>query len=115
MVDVLRLLWAALNSIFRSMVRLEAEILVLRQQINVLRRKDPKRFAFGTFGRLVFVELYRLVPGIADALAIVRPERAWPTPSGAHPASKKLGSGAMSWPGQASEHDSDHGQTNKGG
>jgi hypothetical protein len=51
-------------------VRLEAEILVLRQQINVLRRKSPKRFVFGTFDRLVFVGLYRLAPGIVDALAI---------------------------------------------
>ena len=74
MVDVLMLLWTALTSLFRSRVRLEAEILVLRQQINVLRRKSPKRFVFGTFDRLVFVGLYRLAPGIVDALAIVRPE-----------------------------------------
>src|SRR5882762_7708783 len=74
MVDVLVLLWSALTSLFRSKVRLEAEILVLRQQINVLRRKSPKRFVFRTFDRLVFVGLYRLVPGILDALAIGRPE-----------------------------------------
>jgi len=40
----------------------------------VLRRNSPKRFAFRTLDRLVFVGLYRLVPGIVDALAIVRPE-----------------------------------------
>src|SRR5260221_10512456 len=74
MLDVLVLLWAALTSLFRSRVRLEAEILVLRQQINVLRRTSRKRFVFGTFDRLVFVGLYRLVPGIVDALSIVRPE-----------------------------------------
>jgi transposase InsO family protein len=74
MVDVLILLWTALTSLFRSRARLEAEILVLRQQINVLRRKSPKRFVFGAFDRLVFVGLYRLAPGIVDALAIVRPE-----------------------------------------
>src|ERR1700719_3251058 len=74
MVDVLVLLWSVLTSLFRSRVRLEAEILVLRQQINVLRRTSPKRFVFGTFDRLVFVGLYRLVPGIVDALSIVRPE-----------------------------------------
>ena len=74
MVDVLVLLWSALTSLFRSRVRLEAEILVLRQQINVLRRTSRKRFVFGTFDRLVFVGLYRLVPGIVDALSIVRPE-----------------------------------------
>jgi hypothetical protein len=74
MVDGLVLLWSALTSLFRSRARLEAEILVLRQQINVLRRTSPKRFVFGTFDRLVFAGLYRLVPGIVDALAIVRPE-----------------------------------------
>ena len=74
MVDVLMLLWCALSRLFRSGARLEAEILVLRQQINVLRRKSPKRFVFRTFDRLVFVELHRLAPGILDALAIVRPE-----------------------------------------
>src|SRR6266481_9499030 len=72
MVDVLILLWTALTSLFRSRVRLEAEILVLRQQINVLRRNSPRRFVFGILDRLVFVGLYRLVPGILDALA--RPE-----------------------------------------
>ena len=35
----------------------------------------PRRDLFsGTFDRLVFVGLYRLAPGIVDALAIVRPE-----------------------------------------
>src|SRR5260370_41616542 len=74
MVDILVLLWSALTSLFRSRGRLEAEILVLRQQINVLRRTSRKRFVFGTFDRLVFVGLYRLVPGILDALSIVQPE-----------------------------------------
>src|SRR6266404_8620743 len=64
----------ALTSLFRSRARLEAEILVLRQQINVLRRKSPKRLTFGSFDRMVFVGLYRLVPRTVDALAIVRPE-----------------------------------------
>ncbi len=34
----------------------------------------PKRFAFGIFDRWVFVGLYRLVPGIVDALSIIQPE-----------------------------------------
>jgi hypothetical protein len=55
MVDVLMLLGSALTSLFRSRVRLEAEILALRQQINVLRRNSPKRFVFRTFDRLVLV------------------------------------------------------------
>src|SRR6266849_2275973 len=74
MADVLILLWSALTGLFRSRARLEAEILVLRQQINVLRRKSPKKFVFSNFDRLVLVELWRLVPGTGDALAIVRLE-----------------------------------------
>jgi hypothetical protein len=42
MVDVPILLWTALTRLFRSRRRLEAEILVLRQQINVLRRKSGR-------------------------------------------------------------------------
>src|ERR1700740_1155671 len=52
MADVVVLLWSALNSLFRSRVRLDAEILILRQQLNVLRRTSPKRFAFRTLDRL---------------------------------------------------------------
>src|SRR5216684_1282495 len=74
MADVLILLWSALTGLFRLRARLEAEILVLRQQINVLRRKSPKKFVFSNFDRLVFVGLGRLVPGTVDALAIVHPE-----------------------------------------
>ena len=74
MIEALILLWSARSGLFRSRARLEAEILILRHQINVLRRNSPKRFAFRTFDRLAFVGLYRLAPGILDALAIVRPE-----------------------------------------
>jgi hypothetical protein len=70
MVDVLMLLWTALTSLFRSRVRLEAEILILWQQINVLWCNSPKRFFFRTFDRLVFVELYRLALSIVDALPL---------------------------------------------
>jgi hypothetical protein len=53
---------------------LEAEILVLRHQLNVLRRKSPKRLAFGNIDRLVFAGLYRLAPGVLDALKILKPQ-----------------------------------------
>src|SRR6185369_11433572 len=49
MIEVLILLWSALIGLFRSRARLEAEILILRHKINVLRRNSPKRFAFRTF------------------------------------------------------------------
>jgi hypothetical protein len=74
MLEVVMLLWSAPVGLFRSRARLEAEILVLRQQINVLRHKSPKTLVFGSFDQLVFVGLSRLVPETIDALAIIRPE-----------------------------------------
>jgi hypothetical protein len=43
---------------------LEAEIVALRHQLNVLRRKSPKRLAFSKFDRLIFAGLYRIAPGV---------------------------------------------------
>jgi hypothetical protein len=60
--------------LFRSWAALEAEILTLRQQINVLWRTASKRQTFSAIDRLIFVCLYRLRPGVRDALAIVKPE-----------------------------------------
>ena len=60
MSDLCRLIWCALIGVFRSRAELEAEILVLRHQLNVLRRKSPKRLAFSNVDRLVFEGLYRL-------------------------------------------------------
>jgi transposase InsO family protein len=74
MIDFLMLMACVLTRLFRSRARLEAEILVLRQQINVLRRKSPKRPSFSNFDRLLFVWLSRLVPTTLDALTVVRPE-----------------------------------------
>jgi len=57
-----------------SIPTLEAEIWILRQQINVLRRTAPKKQTFSSIDRLIFVGLYRLRPSVRDALAIVKPE-----------------------------------------
>jgi hypothetical protein len=72
--DVCSLIWLALVGLFQSRVSLEAEILALRHQLNVLRRKSPKKLTFTSMDRLVFAGLYRLAPGMLDALAIVKPE-----------------------------------------
>jgi transposase InsO family protein len=53
---------------------LQAEILVLRHQLNVLRRKSPGRIAFSGVDRMVFAGLYALAPSVADALKIVKPD-----------------------------------------
>jgi transposase InsO family protein len=74
MINLLRLLLAVLALLFKSRAELEAEILVLRQQINVLRRRMPKRPPLTNIDCLLFVRLYRWFPSTVDALAIVRPE-----------------------------------------
>src|SRR5215468_2395909 len=74
MSDLCSLIWFALIGLFRSRAALEAEILVLRHQLNVLRRKSPKRLAFGNIDRLVFAGLYRVAPGVLDALKILKPQ-----------------------------------------
>src|SRR3954452_12141660 len=53
---------------------LEAEILILRHQLNVQRRQSPKRLNFSTLDRLIFAGLYRLAPSVLGALAILKPE-----------------------------------------
>src|SRR6266571_4931110 len=74
MSDLCRLIWCALIGLFRSRTALEAEILVLRHQLNVLRRKSPKLLAFSNVDRLVFAGLYRVAPGVLDALKILKPQ-----------------------------------------
>jgi transposase InsO family protein len=72
--EVCSLIWWALVGAFRSRVSLEAENTILRHQLNVLRRKSPKRPTFGMLDRLIFAGLYRLAPKVLGALAIVKPE-----------------------------------------
>ena len=68
------LIWSALVLLFRSRASLQAEILVLRHQLNIQRRHLPKRLTFRAMDRLIFVGLYRLVPRTLNALTNVKPE-----------------------------------------
>ena len=74
MADLLRLILAVLASLLKSRARLEAENLVLRQQINVLRRRMPKRPDLNNTDRFLFVWIYRWFPCVLGAVAIIRPE-----------------------------------------
>jgi hypothetical protein len=74
MTELLKLIFGALASLFKSRAKLEAEILVLRQQIDVLRRRAPKRPHLNNTDRFLFVWLYRWFPSVLGAIAIVRPE-----------------------------------------
>jgi hypothetical protein len=63
------LAWSVLVLLFRSRVSLEAEILILRHQLNIQRRHVPKRVAFSAMDRLIFVGLNPLVPNAIKAQA----------------------------------------------
>src|SRR5476649_1074368 len=59
---------------FKSRRRLEAEVLVLRHQLNVLQQRAPRRLYLSWADRALFVWLYRDFPRILDAITILRPE-----------------------------------------
>jgi hypothetical protein len=59
---------------FRSRGALQAEILALRHQINILRRSSPKRPYLRASDRILWVRLSRLWPNWCSALLIVKPE-----------------------------------------
>ena len=62
MSEWLRQLAYALSLRLKSRARLEAENLVLRQQLNIAVRKLPKRLQLRNSDRLLLVWLYRLFP-----------------------------------------------------
>src|SRR5450759_3574127 len=74
MKDLFKLILGVLASLFKSRAKLEAEILILRQQINVLRRRASKRPHLNNTDRFLFVWLYRWFPSVLGAIAIIRPE-----------------------------------------
>src|SRR5450631_1291929 len=74
MKDLFKLILGVLASLFKSRAKLEAEILILRQQINVLRRRAPKRPHLNNTDRFLFVWVYHWFPSVLGAIAIVRPE-----------------------------------------
>src|SRR5713226_5587766 len=74
MVAFLSQLLLALRSRFSRLARLEAENLLLRQQLIVLRRRHPTRVRLWNIDRLLMVWLYRLYPALLDAIIIVQPE-----------------------------------------
>ena len=74
MSDLFRLIWCAVIGLFRSQAALQAEIVLLRHQLNVLRRRSPKRVNLSNIDRLVFAGIYSLAPQVLDALQIIKPE-----------------------------------------
>jgi putative transposase len=74
MIDGLKILACFVVWLFRSRVRLGAEIVILRHQLNVLHRRMPSRARLTLVDRLIFVWLYRLRPSVLSAVVIVQPE-----------------------------------------
>src|SRR2546423_8600546 len=74
MIELLRLILHIMALLFKPRTKLVAEILVLRQQLNVLRRQVSKRPQLSNTDRFLFVWLYRWFPSVLSAIAILRPE-----------------------------------------
>ena len=74
MLGLVELLLGWLTSLVKSRRRLRAENLVLRHQLNILRRRAARRVRLSDVDRLAFVWLYRLCPAVAHAVTIVKPE-----------------------------------------
>src|SRR5262245_65909494 len=63
-----------LTSLVKSRRRLQAENLVLRHQVNILRRRTLRRLRLSNADRLAFVLLYRHCPSVVGAVALIKPE-----------------------------------------
>ena len=74
MIGLLSLLLALMTSPFKSRSRLEAENVVLRHQLIVLRRNLRGQVRLTYSDRWFFVHLYRWFPSILNALTIIQPE-----------------------------------------
>jgi len=58
---------------FRSRAELELEVIALRHQLAVLRRRRPGRARFCSVDRLIWVWLYRVWPRCLDVMVLVKP------------------------------------------
>jgi transposase InsO family protein len=73
MLDFLRLLIHALTAPLRTQAQLEAEIVILRHQLSVLRRQTPRPRLIPA-DRPLFVWLSQLFPSLRNAITIVHPD-----------------------------------------
>jgi hypothetical protein len=64
----------AVADLFKSRARLEAEILLLRHQLNVALRHAPPRFRLRGGDRAFMVWMVRLWPSLLDLVQVVQPE-----------------------------------------
>src|ERR1700741_3686979 len=74
MIGLLCFALAVLASPFKSKLRLEAENVVLRHQLIVLKRRLHGRVRLTNNDRWFFIQLYRWFPSILKVLTIIWPE-----------------------------------------
>jgi len=74
MIEFLSLVTHILVPPFKTRAQLEAEIILLRHQVNVLHRRLPPKPKLTVADRFLFVWLYRLFPSVLAAITIVQPE-----------------------------------------
>ena len=74
MCNYLQLMLYAFVSLFKSRRRLEAEIVVLRHQVMVLKRRHRDRIKLNRLDRVILAWLSRCVPAVRDTISIVKPE-----------------------------------------
>jgi hypothetical protein len=78
MVEFLIKLLLVARSKLKSRARLEAENIVLRQQVIVLSRKARPRVRLRNIDRLIFVWMCQMFPSILNAITVVKPETVIP-------------------------------------
>src|SRR5271167_4434365 len=74
MIEFLIRFLLVVRSRLKSRARLEAENIVLRQQVIVLSRKARPRVRLRNIDRLIFVRLCRMFPSILNAITVIKPE-----------------------------------------
>ena len=73
MITILSALVSLLSFRVRSRASLELELVALRHQVTVLRRRRPGRARLFCADRLLWVWLYRIWPQILNAMVLVKP------------------------------------------
>ena len=74
MLEMVELLLGWLMSLVKPRRRIEVENLVLRHQVNILRRKAPRHMRLSRVDRPLMLWMDRLCPVVIDAVAVIKPE-----------------------------------------
>src|ERR1039457_5529832 len=73
MITILSSIVSILSFRLRRRASLEIELIALRHQVSVLRRRHPGRLRLFSTDRLLWVWLYRVWPQVLNAMVLVKP------------------------------------------